>query len=141
MAEHEADVAIVGAGFAGIAAARELQKAGTSVVVLEARDRVGGRVLNEPIGEGKVVEVGGQCAGPGQDGPYALAGEAGVEWFRTHGEGETVLEWRGKLKRYTGTIPAINPAILADYGQAQKKLERLARRVDVDAPWRTPGAR
>ena len=140
MPEYEADVAVVGAGFAGIVAARELQKAGVSAVVVEARDRVGGRVLNEPIGDGKVVEVGGQWVGPGQDRLYALAAEMGVETFRTHSEGDNLIEFRGRLKRYTGTIPNINPAVLADMAQAQAKLARLARRVDVEAPWRTPGA-
>ena len=140
MAEHEADVAVVGAGFAGIVAARELQRKGIDVVVLEARDRVGGRVLNEPIGDGKVVEVGGQWVGPGQDRLYALAREVGVETFPTHSEGENLIEFRGALKRYKGTIPRINAAVLADVGQAQAKLDRLAKRVDVEAPWRTPDA-
>jgi monoamine oxidase len=140
MAEYEADVAVVGAGFAGIVAARELEKRGLSVVVLEARDRVGGRVLNEPIGDGKVVEVGGQWVGPGQDRLYALAGEMGVDTFPTHTAGESLIEFRGQLKRYRGTIPRINAAVLADVAQAQAKFERLARKVDVEAPWRTPGA-
>ena len=140
MAEHEADVAVVGAGFAGIVAARELQRKGIDVVVLEARDRVGGRVLNEPIGDGKVVEVGGQWVGPGQDRLYALAREVGVETYPTHSEGENLIEFRGDLKRYKGTIPRINAAVLADVGQAQAKLDRLAKRVDVEAPWRTPDA-
>ena len=140
MPDHEADVAVVGAGFAGVVAARELERQGFEVVVLEARDRVGGRVLNEPIGDGKVVEVGGQWVGPGQDRLYALAREVGVETFRTHGAGENLIEFRGELKRYTGTIPRINAAVLADMGQAQAKLDRLARKVDVEAPWRTPGA-
>jgi len=140
MAEHEADVAVVGAGFAGIVAARELQRKGIDVVVLEARDRVGGRVLNEPIGDGKVVEVGGQWVGPGQDRLYALAREVGVETYPTHSEGENLIEFRGALKRYKGTIPRINAAVLADVGQAQAKLDRLAKRVDVEAPWRTPDA-
>src|SRR5215217_1336093 len=140
MAEHEADVVVVGAGFAGITAARELQRQGLDVVVLEARDRVGGRVLSEPIGDGKVVEVGGQWVGPGQDRLYALAREVGIETFPTHSEGENVIEFRGELKRYTGTIPRINAAVLADVGQAQLKLDRMARKVDVEAPWRTPGA-
>ncbi|HZA19259.1 MAG TPA: FAD-dependent oxidoreductase, partial [Actinomycetota bacterium] len=64
---READVCIVGAGFAGLVAARDLVAAGPSVVVLEARDRVGGRVLNHDIGDGKVIEVGGQWVGPTQD--------------------------------------------------------------------------
>src|SRR5215203_5847232 len=140
MPEHEADVAVVGAGFAGIVAARELQKAGASVMVVEARDRVGGRVLNEPIGDGKIVEVGGQWVGPGQDRLYALARELGVETFRTHAAGENLIEFRGELKRYTGTIPRVSPAVLADVAQAQARLDRLARRVDVEAPWRTPDA-
>lgn len=140
MHEREADVAVVGAGFAGIVAARELQGAGLGVVVLEARDRVGGRVLNEPIGDGKVVEVGGQWVGPGQDRLYALACDVGVDTFRTHAAGDNLLEFRGELKRYTGTIPRLGAAVLADVGQAQAKLNRLARKVDVDAPWKTPGA-
>ena len=140
MAEHEADVAVVGAGFAGIVAARELQRKGIDVVLLEARDRVGGRVLNEPIGDGKVVEVGGQWVGPGQDRLYALAREVGVETYPTHSEGENLIEFRGALKRYKGTIPRINAAVLADVGQAQAKLDRMAKRVDVEAPWRTPEA-
>src|SRR3954454_5885452 len=140
MAEHEVDVAVVGAGFAGIVAARELEKRGLGVVVLEARDRVGGRVLNEPIGDGKVVEVGGQWVGPGQDRLYALARETGVETFPTHATGENLIEFRGELKRYKGTIPRISPAVIADVGQAQAKLDRLARKVDLDAPWRTPYA-
>src|SRR5687767_10629624 len=56
----EADVVVVGAGFAGLAAARALVAAGRDVVVVEARDRVGGRVVNAEIGDGKVVEMGGQ---------------------------------------------------------------------------------
>ena len=141
MPEHEVDVAVVGAGFAGIVAARELQKGGASVAVVEARDRVGGRVVNEPIGDGKVVELGGQWVGPGQDRLYALAREVGVDTFRTHSAGENVIEFRGQLKRYTGTIPRINAAVLADVGQAQAKLNRLAKRIDVEAPWCTPDAR
>jgi monoamine oxidase len=140
MPEHEADVAVVGAGFAGIVAARELTKAGVSVVVVEARDRVGGRVLNEPLGDGKVVELGGQWVGPGQERLYALAREVGVDTFRTYGDGESLIEWHGELKRYSGAVPRVGAGAAADVAQAQKRLDRLARTVDVDAPWRTPDA-
>ena len=136
----DVDLAVVGAGLAGLAAARHAVAAGHSVVVLEARDRVGGRTLNEDIGDGKVVEVGGQWVGPGQDRLYALARETRVDTFPTHSEGENLIEFRGDLKRYKGTIPRINAAVLADVGQAQAKLDRLAKRVDVEAPWRTPDA-
>src|SRR5262245_14866581 len=116
---HEADVAVVGAGLAGLTAARDLQAAGCSVLVVEARDRVGGRVLNEDIGDGKVVEVGGQWIGPGQDRMAALARELEVQTFPTHAEGDNVIEYGGRLRRYRGAIPHLNPVVLVDVEQAQ----------------------
>jgi monoamine oxidase len=136
----EADVAVVGAGLAGLVAARELRAAGASVAVLEARDRVGGRTLNEPLGDGQVVEVGGQWLGPTQDRIAALAREVGVDTFSTHVTGERLIEFDGRLRRYSGRIPRIGPAVLADMQQAMMKLDRLARRVPLDAPWEAPRA-
>jgi monoamine oxidase len=137
---READVVVIGAGLAGLVAARDIKAAGASVVVLEARDRVGGRTLNHDIGNGKVVEVGGQWVGPTQHRMLALAREVGVETFPTYDEGENVIEWRGKLVRYTGAIPRINAAVLADVAQAQFRLDRLARSVPLEAPWDAPKA-
>jgi monoamine oxidase len=132
----DVDVAVVGAGLAGLAAARSARAAGASVVVLEARDRVGGRTLNEPLdGDGKVVEVGGQWVGPTQTRLLALAAELGVGTFPTHTAGENVIAWRGALRRYRGTIPRINPAVLVDVQQAQARLDAMARRVPAEAPW------
>jgi monoamine oxidase len=137
---REVDVAIVGAGLAGLVAARDLQAAGVSALVVEARERVGGRVLNEPIGDGKVVEVGGQWIGPTQDRIAALARELGVDTFPTHGDGDNVIEWRGELRRYRGTIPGIDRTALIDVAQAQRRLERMARSVPLDRPWLAPKA-
>ncbi len=137
---READVVIVGAGLAGLSAARALVAAGVEPLVLEARDRVGGRTLNEPIGDGKVVEVGGQWIGPTQDKLAALARELGVDTFATHGAGENVFEYGGKVRRYRGTIPKLNPAALADVGQGLARLNRMARAVPVDAPWQAEHA-
>jgi monoamine oxidase len=137
---RDADVIVVGAGLAGLVAARDVRAAGASVLVLEARDRVGGRTLNHDIGDGKVVEVGGQWVGPTQHRMLAVARDLGVETFPTYDDGENVIEWKGKLVRYSGAIPRINPAILADVGQAQFRLDRLARQVPVDAPWTAPKA-
>jgi monoamine oxidase len=133
-------VVVIGAGLAGLVAARDIKAAGAGVVVLEARDRVGGRTLNHDIGNGKVVEVGGQWVGPTQHRMLALAREVGVETFPTYDEGENVIEWRGKLVRYTGAIPRINAAVLADVAQAQFRLDRLARSVPLEAPWEAPKA-
>ena len=142
MAEtREADVVVIGAGLAGLAAARDLVAAGKEVVVVEARDRVGGRVLNEDIGDGKVVEVGGQWIGPTQDRMAALARELEVETFPTWTEGENLIEHDGRLRRYRGTIPRLNPLALVDVELAQRRLNRLARTVPLEAPWEAPDAR
>ncbi|HWI96683.1 MAG TPA: FAD-dependent oxidoreductase [Solirubrobacterales bacterium] len=105
----EADVAIVGAGLAGLVAARRIAAAGKRPVVVEARDRVGGRLLNEEIGEGKVVEVGGQWIGPTQERIAALAGELGVETFPTYDEGRHLIEIAGKLTSYSGPLTDASP--------------------------------
>jgi monoamine oxidase len=135
-----ADVAVVGAGLAGLTAARRLFDAGASVVVLEARDRVGGRLLNEAIGDGKVIEVGGQWIGPGQDRMYALAREAGVATYPTHTAGENLLELDGRIRRYTGTIPKLPPHVLLDIELARRRLDRMARTVPPGAPWQAARA-
>ncbi|HKR71805.1 MAG TPA: flavin monoamine oxidase family protein [Streptosporangiaceae bacterium] len=134
MAES-ADVLVVGAGLAGLTAARDVMAAGRSVVVLEARDRVGGRVVNQDIGDGKIVEMGGEYAGPTQDRVLALAAELGVATFPTYDTGMNVLHFNGKRGTYAGGIPRINPLVLADLGLAQARLESLAKKVPLDAPW------
>jgi monoamine oxidase len=130
-----ADVLVVGAGLAGLTAARELAAAGRSVLVLEARDRVGGRIVNEDIGDGKIVEMGGQWAGPTQDKILGLAAELGIGTFPTYDTGRKVLHFNGKRGTYSGTIPRLSPLVLADIGQAQARLEALARRIPTEAPW------
>ena len=137
MSARDADIAIVGAGLAGLVAARRIAAAGLEPIVVEARDRVGGRILNHPLDghDGAVVEVGGQWVGPTQHRMLALAEEVGVATYPTYDEGENVIEWRGALRRYRGAIPRINAAILADVAQAQLRLDRLARTVPVEAPW------
>ena len=130
-----ADVLVVGAGLAGLTTARGLTAAGQSVLVLEARDRVGGRVVNSALGDGKIVEMGGQWAGPGQDRVLALAAELGVATFPTYDTGRNVLHFNGKRGVYTGAIPRINPLVLADVAQAQARFESMAKRVPLQAPW------
>jgi monoamine oxidase len=148
----EADVAIVGAGLAGLVAARRLVAAGVRALVLEARDRVGGRLLNHEIGEGKIVEVGGQWIGPTQERIAALAAELGVGTFPTYDEGREVLEMGGKRTTYSDfervrpellrdLSRAISPLALVDFEQARARLDRMAKRVSLEAPWQAPKAR
>jgi monoamine oxidase len=136
----EADVIVVGAGLAGLTAARQLVAAGRSVLVVEARDRVGGRTVNASIGAGKVTEMGGQWVGPGQDRVLALARELGIETFPTHHQGQNLLDLAGKLRRYKGTIPRVAPHVLFDISRIRRKLRRAVREVPADAPWTAPKA-
>ena len=136
----EADVVVVGAGLAGITAAREIERGGASVLLLEARDRVGGRLESIEIGEGNWVDVGGQWIGPTQGRIAALARTFGAETFPTHAAGENVVEFDGKLVRYRGTIPRLGPHVLADIGQAMLRLDRMATKVPLEAPWTAPRA-
>jgi len=135
MSSEDFDVVIIGAGFAGLAAARALRAAGRLVVVLEARDRVGGRVKNHQIGAGNIVEVGGQWIGPAQTRANDVCRELGLEWFPTYNEGENLLDYRGKQRRYTGEIPPLPKLGLADLGQSQLRFDRLAKTVPLDEPW------
>lgn len=139
-AKLEADIAVVGAGIAGLVAARALRAAGRSVAVLEARDRVGGRTLNLELEGGQAVEIGGQWVGPTQPKVLALCDELGLETFPTYTEGRNVLELGGKRSTYKGTIPRISPLVLVDVQRASKRFERLAASVPADAPWTAPDA-
>ncbi len=139
-APERADVVVVGAGIAGLVAARRLAAGGAGVRVLEARDRVGGRTVNEPISDSESTEMGGQWVGPTQDRILGLIAELGLETFPTRTDGQNVIERGGRLRRYRGTIPRLSPLVLADVALARFKLGRALRKVDPEAPWDAPGA-
>jgi monoamine oxidase len=141
VADSDADVVVVGAGLSGLTAATHLTRQGLTVSVLEARDRVGGRLLRRAIADDAWVDLGGQWVGPTQTRLLELAREVGAETFPTYAEGQNAIEWRGNVKRYKGAIPNINPAVLLDTLQAQRRLDRMAKRVNLEAPWNTPRAR
>src|SRR5205814_540023 len=114
-------------------------RAGASVLVIEARDRVGGRVLNHRLAGGHVVDVGGQFVGPAQRHILGLAAELGVTTQRIFTSGLTLLDIGGRRYGYR-LIPRAGPAQLADAGRAILTLGRMARRVPVQAPWQGAGA-
>jgi monoamine oxidase len=132
-----ADVVVVGAGFAGLSAARDLVQHGHDVVVLEGRDRVGGRSSTTTIA-GAAVDLGGTFVGPTQDAVIALAKELGCETIRTHRRGKNLLRWRGKVRTYRSTIPRLSIIELVDVSRIQWRFDRVSRRVPVKDPWTSP---
>jgi monoamine oxidase len=135
-----ADVAVVGAGLSGLGAASEVLAAGREPVVLEARDRVGGRLLNASLGDGVTVDVGGQWVGSDHARVQALAARLGVETFPQFGGGRNLVDVAGTRRRYRGTIPRLGLRVLWDIFLARRRLDRLARGVAAENPWTAQGA-
>jgi predicted NAD/FAD-dependent oxidoreductase len=84
---------VIGAGFAGLAAAEALAAAGVEVTVLEASDRVGGRVRSYELDDGSVVELGAEFVLPGYETLRATADRLGLELYEKgtlYGERDTV---------------------------------------------------
>ena len=133
-------MAVLGAGLAGLNAARAIRAGGHSVIVLEARHRVGGRNLDHPIAPGKVAELGGQWAGPGQDRVLGLAKQLGVATFDTYSAGDSVYYANGNAQTYSGDIPPANPAALVELEAAIVELNNMAASVPAEEPWSAPKA-
>ncbi|WP_428668224.1 flavin monoamine oxidase family protein [Runella sp.] len=134
------DVIVIGAGYAGLTATRDLLRAGKTVLLLEARDRVGGRVFTQTFEDGSYVDLGGAWVGPTQDRLYALAKEYSVETFKTYDAGKSTQYFRGKVKRYKGLIPPLPIGALLSLDMAIKKMNKLSKTVNLEAPWLTPNA-
>jgi monoamine oxidase len=139
-----ADVVIVGGGLAGLTAARALTKAGHSVLVLEARDRVGGRTFNHTLPDGQPIEAGGEFVGPTQTRVLALAQSVGIGTFKAYNQGENVMIARGLRSTYAA-VPAIpkdpqDPNVYTDTLSTLGAADQLGREVGVRAPWKAKTA-
>jgi monoamine oxidase len=137
---RQTDVCIVGAGLSGLAAARALVAADRKVIVLEARERVGGRTLNRSIAGGHISEIGGQFGGPTQGRILALAKAVGVKTFLTYDSGSSVLVAAGARSLYPAVPglpddPDVQQAIIA-----AASLDAPAKQAGVSAPWKAAKA-
>ncbi len=140
----EADVVVVGAGLAGLSAARAIHRAGRSVVVLEARDRVGGRCFSRSLGRGAsdVANMGATFVGPTQHRIQALMKDVGISKYPTYATGKLIWYDEGKATPYTGLIPpSADAGAVVELGtQVIPTLDRMAATVPLDAPWKAPNA-
>jgi putrescine oxidase len=141
MSAIERDVVIIGAGASGLTAATELKKAGLTVAVLEARDRVGGRLWTDDI-DGAMLEIGGQWVSPDQDALKSTLAELGLETYSRYREGENIyLNENGDLSRFEGEIFPVPPKTEAEIVTLIEKLDALVAEIDPDRPWEHPLAK
>jgi putrescine oxidase len=137
----ERDVVVIGAGACGLTAATRLKDAGASVVVLEARDRVGGRLWTDDS-SGAMLELGGQWVSPDQTALKETLAELGLETFARYRDGDSVYVGPdGTTRRFTGDIFPASPETEAEIERMIGELDALVAEIDPDRPWAHPRAR
>jgi monoamine oxidase len=130
MVAPEARVIVVGAGISGLIAARELRRAGVAAILLEARDRVGGKMYTVDVGADS-IDLGAHWIGPGQRRIADLARELGVATEPQHLAGRNVLVYRGRRSTFKGTIPRFSPLALIDLQIGIWRLESMRKRLPL----------
>uniref|UniRef100_G3V9Z3 Amine oxidase n=1 Tax=Rattus norvegicus TaxID=10116 RepID=G3V9Z3_RAT len=136
LAGHMFDVVVIGGGISGLAAAKLLSEYKINVLVLEARDRVGGRtytVRNEHV---KWVDVGGAYVGPTQNRILRLSKELGIETYKVNVNERLVQYVKGKTYPFRGAFPPVwNPLAYLDYNNLWRTMDEMGKEIPVDAPW------
>jgi monoamine oxidase len=136
------DVVVLGAGLAGLAAARDLTRGGADVVVLEARERVGGRVEAATLADGRRVQLGGEVVGHAHVAYRELVGELGLTIEASYVNDPGEISWGLEDGVHVGDdIPWMTGAERAELARVDTEFERLAATVDPAAPWDHPDAR
>ncbi|MDF0529647.1 NAD(P)/FAD-dependent oxidoreductase [Tsukamurella sp. 8F] len=129
------DVVVVGAGASGLTAASDLAAAGFSVQVIEARDRIGGRIHTVPDRYGHPIEYGAEFVGPHQRTMLALAEQHGLRLAPTWDDGQHIGTFGGSERRWAGDLPGFGPRNLLGTAIGVGLLDTLARTVAPATPW------
>lgn len=135
------DCIVIGAGYAGLSAARALLDKGKWVLLLEARDRVGGRAWTKHLDDGSYEDYGAMFLGVEQPNMHRLAAEFNISVFDVTTKGKSVLTYRGRSKSYSPTgLPPLSAVSLLFLARAVRSFEELCKTVDLEEPWKTPRA-
>ncbi|XP_053313441.1 amine oxidase [flavin-containing] A-like [Spea bombifrons] len=135
------DVIVIGGGISGLSAAKLLAESGLSVVVLEARDRVGGRTHTIHNKQVKYVDLGGSYVGPTQNRILRMAKELGVQTYKVNVNGLLIEHVKGKSYKFRGAFPpAYNPLVLLDYNNFMRTMDQWGSEIPAEAPWKAPRA-
>lgn len=137
---HIHDVVVIGAGFSGLAAAQHLSACGADVVVLEARERVGGRSRTEDPGGPGFVDLGAGYVGPTQDAIVRLAASVGVATYKVYTKGLNIFSCAGTRVEHTGTVPMLGPLALLDVNRSMVETDVVADTIPINDPASAPGA-
>ena len=139
MPQH--DVVVLGAGLAGLSAARDLVAGGADVIVLEARGRAGGRVEQTVLADGRLVQLGGEVVGPFHTAYTGLVAELGLTLVPSFPDLPGDETWLLADGKHVGTdIPWLTDADRKAYEQVESAFAALSATVDPDHPWAHPNA-
>uniref|UniRef100_A0A4W6EHE0 Amine oxidase n=1 Tax=Lates calcarifer TaxID=8187 RepID=A0A4W6EHE0_LATCA len=126
---------------AGLSAAKLLKAQGLSPVVLEARDRVGGRTFTVRNKETKWVDLGGAYIGPTQNRILRLAREYNIKTYKVNEQENLVHYVNGKSYPFKGSFPPMwNPIVLLDFNNLWRTMDEMGKEIPREAPWRAPHA-
>ncbi|XP_066562927.1 amine oxidase [flavin-containing] [Amia ocellicauda] len=141
MTSNKYDVIVIGGGLSGLTAAKLLVESNLNPLVLEARDRVGGRTFTVQNKHCKYVDLGGAYVGPTQNRIFRIAKEMGVETYKVNEKENLVHYVKGKSHPFKGPFPPMwNPIALMDYNNLWRKMDEMGREIPQEAPWRAPHA-
>ncbi|XP_012609512.1 amine oxidase [flavin-containing] A isoform X2 [Microcebus murinus] len=141
VADHMFDVVVIGGGISGLSAAKLLSEHDVNVLVLEARDRVGGRTYTVRNKHVNYVDVGGAYVGPTQNRILRLSKELGIETYKVNVSERLVQYVKGKSYPFRGAFPPVwNPIAYLDYNNLWRTMDNMGKEIPADAPWQAPHA-